>query len=81
MISRWKMRKYKWIYNSILYNDALERFARQMVEQKWIIIADFNGKKEPFKIVPERYLEDLRNQVEDLEKQINSKPEPKEEKW
>ena len=81
LVSRWKMHKYMWIANSVLYIDLVERFARQMVEQKWLIIADFNGKKEPFKIVPERYLEDLRTQVEDLEKQINSKPEPKEEKW
>lgn len=72
MLARWKKRKYEKIANSIIYDDIVKRFAREMVEQKIFIIADFNGKKEPFKIVPQRYLDDLRKQVDDLEKQIET---------
>lgn len=72
MLMRWKKSKYQVIAESILFEDIKKKFAREMVEQNWKIVAEFNGKLEPFKIVPERYLSDMQKEIADLEQQISS---------
>ena len=56
----------------ILWMEGIRKqLARDIVEQRQMIICEYNGKLEPFKVVPERYLADLEQEVNALEQKTN----------
>lgn len=51
-----------------------ERFARELLEQKWYIMSDYGGTDEEFQLVPVDEIKHLHDQVKQLTKANNREP-------